>query len=55
MASEIKVTINARFYISKKLGSTDSGMCGLLKKVKLNGEEHCIRVVKVGFVLPLYA
>ncbi len=55
MASEIKVTTNARSNISKKLGSTHSGKSGLLKKVKLKGEEHCVRVVKVGFVPPLYA
>ncbi len=52
---QIEPTFSARFDISKKLGSTGNGKSGLLKKVKLKGEEHCIRVVKVGFVLPLYA
>jgi len=55
MTSEIKVTINARFDISKKLGSTGNGKSGLLKKVTLKGEEHYVRVVKVRFVPPLYA
>ncbi len=55
MVSEIKPTSSARFDISKKLGSTSSGKFGLLKKVKLKGEEHCVRALKVGFVPPLYA
>ncbi len=55
MASEIKPTSSARFDISKKLGSTNSGKFGLLKKVKLKGEEHCVKALKVGFVPPLYA
>jgi hypothetical protein len=55
MAGEIKLTSSARFDISKKLGSTGGGKSGLLKKVKLEGGEHCIRVVKDGFAPPLYA
>jgi len=55
MASEIEPTSSARFDISKKFGSTNSGKFGLLKKVKLKGEKHCVRTLKVGFVPPLYA
>ncbi len=51
----MKPTFNARSNISKKLGSTDSGKYGILKKVKLKGGEHCTRAMKVGFVPPLYA
>jgi hypothetical protein len=53
MAGEIEPTSSARFDISKKLGSTNSGKFGLLKKVELKGEEHCVRASKVGFVPPL--
>ncbi len=52
---QIELISSARFNISKKLGSTGSGKSDLLKKVKLKGEKHCVRVMKVGFVLPLYA
>ncbi len=52
---QIKLTSSARFDISKKLGSTGSGKSSLLKNVKLKDEEHCVRAVKVGFMLPLYA
>jgi len=55
MADEIKPTSSARFDISKKFGSNNCGKFGLLKKVKLKGEEHCVRASKVGFVPPLYA
>ncbi len=55
MPSEIEPTSSARFDISKKLGSTNSGKFGLLKMVKLKGEEHCVIAMKVGFVPPLYA
>ncbi len=54
MVGEIELASNARFDISKKLGSTNSGKFGLLKKVKLKGEEHCVKALKVGFVPPLY-
>jgi hypothetical protein len=47
MVGQIKPTSTTRFDISKKLGSTNSGKFGLLKKVKLKGEEHCIRALKV--------
>jgi hypothetical protein len=55
MMGEIEPTFSARFDISKKFGSIGSGKYGLLKKVKLKGEEHCVRAMKVGFVSPLYA
>jgi hypothetical protein len=55
MASEIELTTSARSNIFEKLGSTNSRKSGHLKKVKLKGGEHCVRVVKVGFVPPLYA
>jgi hypothetical protein len=55
MANEIEPTSGARFDILKKLGSNNSGKFGLLKKVKLKGEEHCVKALKVGFVPPLYA
>jgi hypothetical protein len=55
MAGEIEPTSSARFDISKKFGSTNSETFGLLKRVKLKGEEHCIKALNVGFVPPLYA
>jgi len=55
MVGEIKSTSSARSDISKKLGSTNNGKSGLLKKVKLKGGKHCVKAMKVGFVLPLYA
>jgi hypothetical protein len=55
MASQIEPTSSARFDISKKLGSTNSGKFGLLKNVKLKGEERCVRALKVGFVPLSYA
>jgi len=55
MVGEIELASNARFDISKKLGSTNSGKSSLLKKVKLKDGEHCVRTSKVGFVPPLYA
>jgi hypothetical protein len=54
MVGEIEPTFSARFDISKKLGATNSGESSLLKKVKSEGGEHCVRVVKTGFVPPLY-
>jgi hypothetical protein len=55
MVGEIELASNARFNISKKLGSTSNGKYGLLKKVKLKHGEHCVRTSKVGFVPPSYA
>jgi hypothetical protein len=55
MGGEIKPTSNAMSNISKKLNSTDSGKSCLLKNVKLKGGEHSVKIMKVGFVPPLYA
>ncbi len=53
--STIAPIINTIFDISKKkCTSTSRGRCDIFKKVKVEGFEHCSRVVKFGFAPLVY-
>jgi hypothetical protein len=54
MVGEIEPTSNVKSHISKKFSSIGSGKSSLLKKVKLEGGKHCVRILKAGFSPPLH-
>jgi len=55
MVGEIEPTSNVKSHISKKFCSIGNGKSSLLKKVKLKGGKHCVRILKARFAAPLHA